>query len=331
MMDNPIVTVVIPTHNRCQLLAETVPSLFAQTVAQWELIVVDDASEDETWAWLQRLHDPRVKTIRLEQHSERSKARNIGLQAARGEFILFLDDDDLLPEQALQIQIEALERYPAAVASIGSYVMFDESGSRRTYRIVRWGTVRHIWYDLLFRSPPVSGQCLFRVQAVKSINGWRETFIPIEDHDLWLRVGRLGPVALLPDVVLLYRIHDGQWRPQNLDPLMTAVRERAMRQAQGSERELAERILQARGLTQIAFQHFLQAEAAKALKAYLNALRLVPGLLRSPLTRPLFLEPMLKCLGGSIGIRIGRPLLSWVWRLQKRNVKSTMRIIDPAE
>lgn len=328
MENKSLVSVVTPTHNRCQLLKETVASIFAQTFTNWELIVVDDASADETWAWLQGLHDPRVKKIRLEQHAERAKARNVGLEAAQGQFVLFVDDDDLLAPRALQTHVEALERQSAAIASIGSYVMFDERGSRRTSRIVRRGMVRHIWQDMLFGWMAISGQCLFRTQAIKSVHGWNEAYNIAEDHDLWLRVGRLGPAALLPDVVLSYRVHSGQWRPRNLERLMTEIREQAVRQLQGSERERAERILQARELERSAFAHFLRSEAGKALMAYCQALQIMPNLLRSPLTRPLVVRPMLKCLVGSIGIRLGRPLLSLLWRLQKRDIKSSVRIVD---
>ncbi len=95
-MANELISIVTPTHNRCGWLKEMVASVFAQTIGSWELIIVDDASTDETWSWLQGLGDARVRKIRLAQHAERSKARNLGLQGAKGRLILFLDDDLLL-------------------------------------------------------------------------------------------------------------------------------------------------------------------------------------------------------------------------------------------
>src|SRR5947208_15659485 len=92
----PLVSAVIPTRNRLGFLQEAVESARRQTYANWELIVVDDASEDGTWVWLCSLNDLRIRTFRLEHRSERSIARNQGLSKARGEFALFLDDDDLL-------------------------------------------------------------------------------------------------------------------------------------------------------------------------------------------------------------------------------------------
>src|SRR5439155_19601878 len=107
-----LLSVVIPTRNRLGFLQEAVESVRRQTYANWELIVVDDASEDGTWVWLCSLNDLRIRTFRLEHRSERSIARNQGLSKARGEFALFLDDDDLLHSRALKRLTKALHRRP---------------------------------------------------------------------------------------------------------------------------------------------------------------------------------------------------------------------------
>ena len=90
MSASPTVSVVIPTHERRGLLKDAVDSVFAQTFDGWELVIVDDASEDGTWQWLETLTDPRVTKIRMESHSEQSKTRNTGLRAARGEYVIML-------------------------------------------------------------------------------------------------------------------------------------------------------------------------------------------------------------------------------------------------
>jgi len=97
------VSVVIATRNRSALLAEAVRSVLAQTGVRWELLVVDDASTDGTWAYLEALRGPSVRGLRLEIHGERSAARNLGLAEARAPYVMFLDDDDLLRKGALQV------------------------------------------------------------------------------------------------------------------------------------------------------------------------------------------------------------------------------------
>lgn len=313
----PTITVVIPTHNRCELLKETISSVFSQTFNNWELIVVDDASEDSTWSWLQGINDTRIKSFRFAQNSERSKARNKGLQAAKGEFILFLDDDDLLPKRALQTHIEALERNPSVIASIGGHTTFFESGSHLTRRIVRHNTVRHIWQDLLFGWKAVSGMCLLEVRSVKSVGGWDESRIFAEDQELFLRLTRLGPIALLPDIVLQRRMHSGQWHPANMDLLWTKIFEQAVRQVQGRDRKIAESIIYAQSLVQAASIHYSRGKSVKALILYIRGVIVAPGILRSPLTRYVLLKQIIKCLVGRTGVRI--------WKFLKLNHESLFR------
>src|SRR5687767_3710461 len=99
----PRVTVVIPTRNRLGYLQEAIHSVEQQTFADWRLVIVDDASEDGTWSWLQTRTDDRVRAVRLESHGERSAARNRGLDETETPLLLFLDDDDRLAPQALEV------------------------------------------------------------------------------------------------------------------------------------------------------------------------------------------------------------------------------------
>ena len=150
MTPKPTVTIVTPTRNRLKMLKETVISVRAQTYEDWELIVVDDASRKETREWLESEEDERVKTIRLPVSGERANARNVGLEAAAGTLILFLDDDDLLFPESLRTHVIALNDAPNAIASIGGYEIFRENTVSSRNRIIRKNAVRHIHKDILF-------------------------------------------------------------------------------------------------------------------------------------------------------------------------------------
>jgi len=215
-----------------------------------------------------------------------------------------------LPARALHTHVEALNRNPTAIASVGSSITFGANKLHRTVRIIRRRTIRRVFPDALFGWPIVSGQCLFRTQAVKSVNGWNESYSFAEDYDLWLRVGRLGPVVLLPDIVFKYRSHLGQWRPlkPEIRQLMTEIRQRALAPLDERERERAERILRARDLTQMAGE---RPGRLQAVGLYLKALRIAPDLLWSPLTRPRILASLRRCLVGRRGRRLGRLFASW--------------------
>ncbi|NUO83324.1 glycosyltransferase [candidate division KSB1 bacterium] len=306
MRDKPAISIIIPTHNRRRLLQETVASVFAQTFRNWELIVIDDASSDDTWEWLRGLQNAQVRIFHFEEHRERTQARNFGLEAARGEFVLFLDDDDLLPASALQMHWDALSQYPETFGSVGSFIMFDENGGRQAVRYGRRRQAHDLWPDLLFGHIPVSGQSLFRTQAMTEINGWDTDYNICEDHVLWLKLSQLGRIVLLPDVVLHYRLHRGQWRPRKLWQLMTKIRKRALKKLNAAQRMQAEKILQAREHFRSGENHYARGETVKALQAYCKTAWLLPGVLLSPVTRMMLVAPMLKCLLG------GRPVIERV-------------------
>lgn len=304
METRPHVTVVIPTHNRRWLLEETLASLARQSFTGWEAVVVDDASQDATWSWLSELQHPRVRKIRLPQKSERAVARNAGLADAEGAFVMFLDDDDQLPPRALEIHMEALRRHPDAIASIGGYEMFGDPAAAGEVHIVRRLSVRPILHDVLFGWMAVSGQCLFRADVLRAVGGWEGSRIPIEDHVLWLRAAELGPVALLPRIVLMYRVHPGQWRPENLQQMMTEVREEAVQRMSEPERGVGQRILTGRALANAAYQRYEQGRPLAALALFARTLAMLPSVRRSRLARHQLLVAMLKCLVGGRGVHV---------------------------
>lgn len=307
--DAPRFSIVIPTRNRRTLLAEAIASISAQTLGDWELIVVDDCSEDDTASYVSGLDDRRIRLVRLDRHAERSAARNTGLDLARGELILFLDDDDLLIDSGLQTHSDAFTRHPSAIAAVGSVEQFDERGASSSSRLVRRRQLRDVWPDVLLGWGPVCGRSVFRTSAMKSVQGWNSTYSICEDHELWLRLSPLGPVVLLPEIVYRYRIHSGQWRPPKpqMQKLLVAMREEAVRQLDGSTRRRAEQILAAREQYRLAMRQYRGDQPFRALLSFLNVVRLFPPILKSPLMGRRLRRRMMRCLVG------GRPVVKW-WR-----------------
>ncbi len=245
-MASPTVTVVIPTRNRLALLREAVASVRAQTFADWQLIVVDDASDDGTWEWLTRLADARTRTLRLEHHSERSAARNCGLAAAGSEFVLFLDDDDRLRSRALQRLVTALRRRPGAIAAVGARTMFDDWGRRQRHSHPWFTFTRSVWPEVLLGWVPAPGQCVFFTQVVRACGGFNENFNlqGLEDYELWLKIARLGPIVLIPYAVLQYRVHSGQYKIPDSDSVIDTIRHSAIAETRGAERQAALKMLE---------------------------------------------------------------------------------------
>lgn len=306
MMNRPAVSIVITTHNHCHFLQEALAGVWAQSFADFEVIVVDNASEDETWAWLGAQTDGRLFKHRLESNAGRARARNTGLAAARGEFILFLNQEQQLPSNALQTHIEALTQFPHAIAGVAGAAEFDASGVRNTKRLVRRRAVRELWPEVMFGWAALAGQCLLRTHAVRAANGWTEdaAYLGLEEHVLWLQIARRGPAVLLPEVLLKYRPRRGQSETPHVWKTLTKLRKRAVEALAPEIAERAQRLLQAREEFRNAKVHEQRGEPWPALRDYRNALRAAPELWRSPLTRPLFLKAMIKCCAGAPWLRV---------------------------
>ncbi len=264
----PEISVIICTRNRRSWLGEAVASLQAQRGVSWELILVDDASTDDTWEYCQSLASPVCRCLRQETAGGRAAAAGRGLSVARGRAVMFLDDDDWLAPDSLRHLSHSLRS--GVVAAVGARwdAFCDGRGGGRRDSHPWFDTRRNVFLDLLFGWSAVSGQNLYLAEAVRQIGSYRAGFWPCDDRDLWLRLARLGEVQLLPQLVMRYRVHSQQFRP----PDLLAIRERVYRAAiRASPREERRRALRVR-----AASRFIQAaESALERGEWLHAAQFV--------------------------------------------------------
>ncbi|GJG86373.1 hypothetical protein tb265_15540 [Gemmatimonadetes bacterium T265] len=208
----PSVSVVVPTCDRGALLARTVRSVLAQRGVALEVIVVDDGSADDTAATLAGFDDRRLTLLRHPRRQGVSVARNTGIAAASGGWVAFLDDDDLWAPDKLAGQVEAAERLGRAWACSGS-VSFTET-PRGGLRIVA-GTppppAERIVERLPRRNavPAGASNVLVRADALRTAGGFDPVLRHMADWDLWIRLARLGPPAVVPEPAVAYRLHTG--------------------------------------------------------------------------------------------------------------------------
>lgn len=212
----PRVSVIVPAYNVSQYVGDTLNSLLRQDFTDFEVIVVDDGSTDETVKQVERFDDPRVRLIRHTSNSGLASARNTGMAHAQGEFIALLDADDIAAPDRLSAQVTALEA-DSALQMVGSHVaIIDESG-RPTGEIWRRPTApEEVSIGMLFRNT-LSAVMMFRRSAIP-VEGFRA--LPMaEDYDFNARVALAGKVA-------------------NLDRPLTYVRVRASGLTQSRQREM---------------------------------------------------------------------------------------------
>jgi glycosyltransferase involved in cell wall biosynthesis len=208
----PAVSVAICTRDRLALLKQTLASVYAQTWTDFEVVLVDDGSTDGTGDWIRRRRFPRLKYRRIESSRGLAAARNSALTAARGEFISFLDSDDLWRPRYLERQLLAFAR-PGIVAALCDYDAIDAAG-----RPCAWKKHPPVPRELFVRltgrdSMPPSCTLIARLSALREIGGCDERFRRFADDDLFLRIGeRFGPAsfAYRDEVLASYRRHPAQ-------------------------------------------------------------------------------------------------------------------------
>ncbi len=287
MTGAPDVTVIIPTRNRRALLHECLDSLRGQEGVQWEAIVVDDASTDDSWRWLAQLADPRVSAIRQEVPQRQAVARNRALPMARGRHVLFLDDDDLLTPGALAVLSAALDANPQAVAAVGAREDWFTAQGYRRRQVHPWGRgPRDITTALLAGWSAIPSQTLLVTEVVRAVGGYAPELVPCDDRDLMHKVTRHGPVVLCPDVVVIYRITPTQWRPSNVRQLRERVARRAIRELPKSRWRRALRIRRLVRLVDDAEDRCTTGSPLRALMPLVQALLTAPTVLLSPMIGP---------------------------------------------
>lgn len=202
----PLVSIVTPVHNGAAFIRETIASVQAQTRSDWELLVVDDASEDGSAEIVERLvaEDSRIRLFRLERNGGAAVARNAAIEAARGRYIAFLDGDDLWLPHKLDRQLAFMQSHSAAF-SYGAYERVDEAG--RSLSPV--GVPTQLRYRDLLKTCYVG--CL---TAMYDTNVFGKRYMPLirrrQDYALWLELLRDGETALgLNEVLGVYRVRSG--------------------------------------------------------------------------------------------------------------------------
>jgi GT2 family glycosyltransferase len=205
----PTVSVVMAVYNGAALLPETLASLQAQTLADWELVAVDDCSKDDSVAVLRSLGDTRIRVIEAEENGGPVVARNRAFAEVRGRYVAGLDQDDVsLPERFAK-QAAYLDADPDVVlVSSAADLLID--GRRTPGNWPRPLTPAVIDWLLLIRNPIAWSSVMFRTDAARRLEPFeRPEMRYVEDFDLYQRLRAHGRLAQIDDVLMLYRCHAG--------------------------------------------------------------------------------------------------------------------------
>lgn len=202
MIRTPAVSVIIPTFNRARLVERAMRSVLAQTIEDFEIIVIDDASTDNTRWVVDRIDDSRIRYLHHESNRGGAAARNSGIEVATGTYIAFLDSDDRWLPHKLERQIPLLSSQPNVGLAYSGYEVVDDVG-----RVIERVTPRfrgQLYSLLLRRNCMGASTVVVRAACLNRIGGFDERLPSCQDWDLWIRCARHYRVDYIPEPLMQY-------------------------------------------------------------------------------------------------------------------------------
>lgn len=206
----PEISVLMSVFNGQDFVHEAIDSILGQTYSEFEFIIIDDASTDETSRILYSYNDPRLQIVPLKENIGLAGALNLGLGLARGEFIARMDADDIAYPHRLETQILTLRSFQDVVLLGSCYELIGKLGTTFGAQIVKLENV-DLQSALLEGNQFCHSSVMMRREVALALGGYRSIAGRYaQDYDLWLRLSEHGKLMNLSEKLQMYRMHEGQ-------------------------------------------------------------------------------------------------------------------------
>jgi len=221
---DPTVSVIIPTKNRADYVSSAIQSVLHQTFGDFEIIVVDGASIDNTREVISKFDDERIRYIREKKDRGASASRNTGIRLSTGKFIAFLDDDDLWMPSKLEKQLELVNKKPNVGAVYTGTWGFKKNGKVIVSRIP---FLRGNIFPEILEKNYVGGcsMVLVRKECLEKVGLFDENLPAGEDFDLWIRLAKYYQFDCIREPLVLYRIHE---KRVSADPYRSLIAKKSL-------------------------------------------------------------------------------------------------------
>ena len=205
MNTTPAITVFMPVYNGANFLREAIESVLHQTFKNFELLIVDDGSIDNSLEIIKSFNDDRLRILENPENKGLIFSRNLGIREAHGKYLAILDCDDIALTDRLQIQYDYLESNPKIAVCGGHAIIIDEYGKEKEFFQVPL-THKNMGILMLFRNTIVNSTAMIRVDILKEIGGYLNYEIG-EDFDLFLRIAERYDITNIDYTLSKYRIN----------------------------------------------------------------------------------------------------------------------------
>jgi glycosyltransferase involved in cell wall biosynthesis len=193
----PKVSVLMTCYNAASTIHQSVNSIIGQTFTNWELVVVDNCSTDDSLSIVRGINDARIRVIALDKNHGRTPALAIALDHARAEFVAILDADDISSQDRLQQQFDFLTNNPNILVVGSWYRNIDQHGNLIN-EVKTPTTSVDVIRQMASDNPIVNSSAMFRAESARAIGGYNQKYLYAQDFALWLALARVGEFAILP-------------------------------------------------------------------------------------------------------------------------------------
>ena len=222
MISSPKVSVIIPAYNAMRFLPQTVESVLEQTFQDFEVLIVDDGSKDDTAIWAAAHDDPRVKLV-SQPNGGAAAARNTGIANAAGEYVAFLDADDLWQATKLAKQVARLEADPN-VGLADTWISYIDGDGEPMGKVMTQQLEGDVWAQMVEYNLVRCGSTpLVRRRCFQEVGAFDESFRFSEDWEMWIRITSRYQFAVVKEPLVAYRQHENN-KHKNYQALLPTLR-----------------------------------------------------------------------------------------------------------
>lgn len=207
-----MVSIIVPTYNYEKYICDAVDSILNQTFKDFEIIVVDDGSTDDTYKVLEK-YDDRIVYL-YQENSGPASARNLGIKKSKGKYICFLDADDMFLPNKLEKQVALMEKERKIGLIYSNYLCIDERNSRilKHYRCKKFSDHRVAFNNLLTYNYINTSTVMIRKACIGKVGLFNEKYSYLEDYDLWVRIGKDYGIDCIHNPLVKTRSHKNNLR-----------------------------------------------------------------------------------------------------------------------
>ncbi|WP_052169724.1 glycosyltransferase family A protein [Pseudobutyrivibrio ruminis] len=209
-MSNPKVSVIMPAYNAEKFIEKTINSILNQTYTDFELLIIDDCSTDNTMDVVRRIKDNRIRIINNKTNQGIAKSRNIGLANAKGEYIALMDNDDLTVVDRFEKEVCYLENHPEIGAVGGNVITIDSRDNQISDCAKMINNPQYLWLDIVFQCPMANSSTIFRKSTLENKKiCFHDNMLGMEDYRFWTEFSAVADIYNFTDVFLKWRCRDG--------------------------------------------------------------------------------------------------------------------------